>query len=84
MEISRRSGFIRTVLAASTAILLVTSIASARAQGSGPNPASTAAYDLPAQSLTSALAAVAQRNGLKLAYDASLSAGHSAPALRGS
>lgn len=42
------------------------------------------AFDIPAQPLSSALTAFARQSGLKLAYPASLTAGKSAPALRGS
>ncbi|HEV7309259.1 TonB-dependent receptor [Ensifer sp.] len=40
-------------------------------------------FDIPAQSLTSALTAFARQSGLKLAYSASLTAGKSAPAVHG-
>jgi iron complex outermembrane receptor protein len=79
--VSRKCGhFFRAALAASTAIGLIASLDAAVAQTS----ANAVAYNIPAQPLTAALTAVAQRGGLRLAYSAVLSAGRSAPALQGS
>lgn len=72
-------------LLASTAIVLIANILPAAAQQPAPvSRANVIAYDIPAQPLASAVAAVAQQSGLKLVYGASLSQGRSAPALRGS
>jgi hypothetical protein len=80
MDFRKRGHLFRAVLSASTAVALIASLDKASAQ-----PASSVvAYNIPAQPLTAALTAVAQRSGLRLAYSADLSAGHSAPALQGS
>jgi len=62
--------------------MLAATSASAHAQHANPQT-SALAYDMPSQSLTAALTAIAQRSGLKLAYSAPLSAGRTAPALHG-
>lgn len=80
MDSRQRDHFFKAVLAASSAIGLISSLDAAVAQ-----PAANAvAYNIPAQPLTAALTAVAQRSGLRLAYSAALSAGRFAPALQGS
>ncbi len=82
MGISKRASRARPALLATAAIVLISSAAAITAQAATPQTA--IAYDMPAQPLASAVTALAQRSGFKLAYSASLSQGRTAPALRGS
>ncbi len=86
MRAWKRSNLFKAFLAASTAIVSIAlmSFADAQAAPSGASQLNAIAYDIPAQHLASALAAFAQKSGLKLAYSASLSQGRMAPALTGS
>lgn len=77
---SGRRYFIRILLAASVAAIALGQPAQAQ-QPSGTTGNVT--FNLPAQPLASALAAYAQRTGIKMAYPTTLAAGKSAPALRG-
>ncbi len=80
--ISGQKRFLKAVLVASTALIPLGQVVGAHAQST--TQASTVAFNIPAQSLTSALTAFARQTGVKIAYPASLTAGKSAPALRGS
>ena len=85
MATKKRINLAGRALLASTAIAMIASIVPAIAQQPVPTPrTNTVAYDIAAQPLASAVAAVAQQSGLKLVYSAALSQGRSAPALRGS
>lgn len=85
MAMMKRINLAGRALLASTAIAMIAGIVPATAQQPAPTPrANIIAYDIPAQPLASAVAAVAQQSGLKLVYGATLSHGRSAPALRGS
>ncbi|SEB35509.1 hemoglobin/transferrin/lactoferrin receptor protein [Nitratireductor aquibiodomus] len=75
-----QSKFLRALLVASTAIVPVCGVVSARAQ----TTAQVTAFNIPAQPLAAALSAFANQAGLKLAYPASLASGRTAPAVQGS
>jgi iron complex outermembrane receptor protein len=77
---SGRRYFFHILLAASVAAIALGQPAQAQ-QASGTS--GQVAFNLPAQPLASALAAYARQTGIKMAYPASLTAGKSAPALRG-
>lgn len=80
--ISAHNRFLKALLVASTALAPLGLAGVAQAQQAAQ--ASAVAFDMPAQPLTPALTDFARRTGLRLAYPASLTAGKSAPALRGS
>lgn len=85
MATKKRINLAGRALLASTAIVMIAGTVPAVAEQPTPAPrANTIAYDIAAQPLASAVAAVAQQSGLKLVYGAALSQGRSAPALRGS
>lgn len=74
----------KAVSVASAATMLVATAPAVLAQDAATGRSSgVIAYNTPSQSLTSALTSLAQRSGLKLAYNASLTQGRTAPALRG-
>ncbi|WP_182084022.1 TonB-dependent siderophore receptor [Aureimonas sp. ME7] len=79
---SGRIASLKTALALSTALGLGVPGGAAWAQGASAASAATS-FDLPAQPLSRSLAALARDTGLQLAYPASLTAGRTAPALRG-
>lgn len=74
--------FLKALLVASAAVMPLGFVAGAQAQSA--TQAATARFDIPAQSLTGSLTAFARQTGIKIAYPAALTAGKSAPALRGS
>lgn len=80
--ISGQNRFLKALLVASTALLPLGCMASAQAQSAAQGRTTT--FDIPAQPLSAALTAFARQTGIKIAYPSSLTAGKSAPALRGS
>lgn len=78
LRAARRHTFLKAMLIASTAYL-----SAGGAGWSQPAEDKAATFNLPAQSLTSALTQLARQTGIKIAYPASLASGKSAPALRG-
>jgi len=79
---SGHNRFLKALLVASTALIPLAHGAVAQAQTA--TQGSTMSFNIPAQPLTAALTAFARQTGLKIAYPAALTAGKSAPALRGS
>ncbi len=75
---------LRAFLLASTAMVMLPGVQGAQAQQPAVTQGSTVNFNIPAQSLTSALTAFARQSGVQLAYPASLTAGKTAPALQGS
>ena len=74
---------LRTLLLAATAITALAEMPQAQAQQPAATQGNTVKFNIPSQSLTSALTAFARQSGVRLAYPASLTAGKSAPALNG-
>lgn len=81
---SGRNNLLNALVVAATAVGSIQAAKPVMAQQSTSARTGVVAFNIPAQSLTSALTAFARQSGLKLAYSASLTAGKSAPAVSGS